>query len=325
MDFRSTPQLPGGASPRRGVSDLAWNGYLKNVGLWTGKRALTNPRGKVLIDLPSRVTAQQFRTRDGEVFVLWRTAVRTADGVEEGDDKEWSRAELDDFGALAADGSFSVGAQVFVGEAITIDQCVHDDEWRVRTTHAFDWEGCLSGVIANRERLASQSIDNTNASQQEQQQQDQQRRAFIEPVAWRNPRVLFDYLQGVWEGRGICIDARTGDIFQLTSRLRLGQGANSLVTMSSVLRIGNDGPTRVFEASGNMDANFILFAEANTQMLLLPGGVYVSSPVRIRPGRPFTVETAFLMKPDCRKRIIRIYNRDAEWINTTFLNERRAG
>lgn len=326
MDFPGdAPQLPPQPPSERSVSNTVWAGYLKNLGVWTGKRALTNPCGKVLIDLPSRVATQRFKTSEGDVFVLWKTALRTADNIEEGEE-EWSRSELAEFAALAADGSFSVGAQVFVGEAITIDQCVLDGQWRVRTTHAFDWEGCLSGVIANRERQASQQQpQQQDPQQQELQQPQQQQRAFIEPVAWRNPRVLFDYMLGVWEGRGICVDARTGSTYQLTSRLRLSQGANRQVTTSSVLRIGDNGPTRVFDASGKLDANFILFGEANVQMLLLPGGVYVSSPIRIRPGRPFTVETAFLMKPDCRKRILRIYNRDAEWINTTFLNERRAG
>lgn len=345
MDLPSdVPQLPSQTS-QRGIPKPAWDGYLKNLGVWTGKRALANPEGRVLIDLPSRVTTQQFKTSQGDLFVLWQTALRTADAIEEGEE-EWSQSELAEFGALAADGSFSIGAQVFVGEDITIDHCIFDEQWRIRTTHAFDWEGCLSGIIANRERKSTdpqQTQQQQKLFEQQQQQQNQiqqaqqlaiqqtpadmtaQQRAFIEPVAWRNPRVLFDYLLGVWEGKGICIDARTANVFQLTSRLRLAQGAGQLVTTSSILRIGEDGPTRVFEAAGKIDANVILFAEANVQMLLLPGGVYVCSPIRIRPGRPFTVETAFLMKPDCRKRILRIYNRDAEWINTTFLNERRAG
>lgn len=299
------------------VSEPAWNGYLKNLGVWVGNRALSNPRGKVLIDLPNRVTAERFRTSKGDHFLLWRTAVRTADGVEEVEE-EWSRSELADFGALAADGSFTVGAQVFVGEAITIDQCILDNGLRVRTTHAFDWEGCLSGVIANRERFVAKRMLPDGSTEG-----TAQRTGFVEPVAWRSPHVLFDYLLGVWEGRGICIEARTGEVFQLTSRFKIAQTSNMRITKSSVLRIGDGGPTRVFEATGNLDANFVLFAEANVQMLLLPGGVFVSSPIRIRRGRPFTVETAFLLKPDCCKRVLRHYNRDLEWVNTVFINERR--
>lgn len=314
-DPQQPPQLPG--TPRN-VSDAAWGSYLKNLGVWTGKRALANPRGKVLIDLPSQVTVERFKTTEGDQFLLWRTAVRTADNIEQGED-EWSRSELGDFGALAADGSFSVGAQVFIGEAITVDQCIVDNEKRIRTTHAFDWEGCLSGVIANRERLIAHPTPPNGEADEISS------RGTIEPVAWRNPRILFDYILGNWDGRGICIDARNNQLYELTSRLRLAQGENRLVTTSSVLRIGENGPTRVFEASGKLDTNFILFAEANVQMLLLPGGVFVSSPIRIRQGRPFVIETAFLMKPDCRKRILRLYNRDSEWINTVFLNERRIG
>lgn len=301
--------------PRK-VSEAAWSGYLKNLGLWTGNRALTNCRGKVLIDLPNRVTAERYKTNQGDHFILWRTAVRTADGVEEVED-EWSRSELAEFGALAADGCFTVGAQLFNGEAITIDQCVMDNGLRVRTTHAFDWEGCLSGVIANRESFSTQSLSDGATAE------ESQRPGFIEPVAWRSPHIFFDYLLGQWEGRGICVDARTGQIFKLTSRFKISQNADMRVTESSILRIGDGGPTRVFEATGSLDTNFILFTEANVQRLLLPGGVFVSAPIRIRRGRPFTVETAFLVKPDSCKRVLRLYNRELEWVNTVFINERR--
>lgn len=314
-------QLPSSISQPRKLTTAAWNGYLKNLGIWTGNRSLANPRGKVLIDLPSRVTAERFQTPEGEQFVQWRTTLRTADGVEEAID-EWSQAELVEFAALAADGSYSLGPPAFSGEAITIDQCLVDENFRIRTTHAFDWEGCLSGVVSNRERyLCAVTHPGENTSNKTSPSPS----PSVEPIAWRNPRVLFDYTIGLWEGRGICIDARTNIIYNLTSRHKTSQGAGMLVVESSVLYIGNGGPSRVFEATGRLDGNFILFTEANILSMLLPGGVLVSSPIRIRRDRPFTIETTFLMKPDCRKRVLRLYNRDAEWINTVFLNERRAG
>lgn len=302
---------PSSQSPR--LSESAWNGYLKNIGLWIGKRALSNTRGKVLVDLSNRVTVERYRTSEGDDFVLWQTAVKTADAIDEAEE-EWSKTELANFGALAADGSFSVGGEVFYGEPMTVDQCLFDDRFRVRTTHAYDWEGCLSGIVASRERLIPEGGPLT---------EKKLNLGFVEPAAWRNPRVLFDYMMGLWEGKGVSINARTGELYHLTSRLRFGQGADGRVTESSILRIANGGPSRVFEASGRMDGNLILYAEANVQVFLLPGGVFVASPIRIRRGRPFTLESAFLMRPDCRKRVLRLYNRDCEWVNTVFVNERR--
>lgn len=294
------------------LTTQAWRGYLKNLGTWSGKRALSNSRGRVLVDLPTRVSAERFCTSSGEECVSWRTAVKTADGIDEVDD-EWSQGELEDFGALVTDGSFSVGAEGFQGEPITIDQCLYDD-WggtcaRVRTTHAFDWEGCLSGIVASRERLVSDEM-----------------RSFVEPAAWRSPRVLFDYILGLWEGRGISIDSRTGERHIINSRLKLNQDIDGgSLSESSILRVACGGPTRVFDAKATVDENLIVYAEANVQMFLLPGGVSVSAPIRIRSGRPFALETAFLMRPDCRKRVIRLYNRDCDWVNTVFINERRVG
>lgn len=317
MDFPPDNRnyLPPSEQAARQLADGSWEGYLKNLGVWIGKRALSNSRGKVLIDLPNRVTAKLYKTSAGEEFVLWRTAVRTEAGIDEAEE-EWSRNELADFGAPAADGSFSVGAEVFFGEPITVDQCLFDDRFRVRTTHAFDWEGCLSGVVASRERFIPNDGKTTEKNLG---------LTFVEPAAWRNPRVLFDYLLGLWEGTGITINSRTGETHRLTSRLRFGQGPDGRVNESSILRIGNGGPTRVFEGTGRLENNLLIYTEANIHIILLPGGVYVSSPIRIRRGRPFTLESAFLMRPDWRKRVLRLYNRDCEWVNTVFLNERRVG
>ncbi|KAI0564471.1 Calycin [Gracilaria domingensis] len=317
MEIGSGPTnyLPrGGELSNRQLNEESWEGYLKNLGTWIGKRALSNPSGKVLIDIPTRTTAERFRTPQGEDFVLWRFSVRTADGVDEAEE-EWSRSELADLGSLAVDGSFSVGGDMFCGEPMTVDQCLVDDSCRIRTTHAFDWEGCISGIIATRERIVpkSEPLEKTL------------KLSFVEPAAWRSPQVLFDYILGLWEGKGISVHTRTGQVYTLTSRLKINQTIEGRVTESSVLRIGEDGPSRVYDASGRIDGNFIIYAMSNVQVFLLPGGVSVASPIRIRKGRPFTIESAFLMRPDCRKRVLRVYNNQCEWVNTVFINERRVG
>lgn len=305
------------------VSEQAWLGYVKNCGNWIGKRALSNSRGRVLLDLPTRVVAERFKTSQAEDFVLWKTSVKTADGIDEAQE-EWSRPELAEFGALVADGSFSVGAEIFQGEPISVDQCLFDDSQRVRTTHAFDWEGCLSGIVASRERR----LPNGDKRESDGKRLSTKARlglGYVEPAAWRSPQVLFDYILGLWEGRGVSVDSRTGETHNLVSRWKLSQGMDGRVSESSVIRITDGGPSRVFDAEARIDENLLIYAEANVQVCLLPGGISVSSPIRIRSGRPFALETTFLMRVDCRKRVIRLYNRDCDWVNTLFINERRVG
>lgn len=301
-------------------SSQAWSGYLKNLGNWIGKRALCNSRGRVLLDIPTRVITERFRTPDGEDFVLWRTLVRTADGIDEAEE-EWSRLELGDFGALVADGSFSIGAQVFQGEPMKVEHCLTNGQFRVRTTHAYEWDGCLSGIVATRERVLQES----DSGSQTRTAARQFGFGFVEPAAWRSPRLLFDYILGLWEGRGVSIDSRTGETHTLTSRQRLTQETEGVISDNSLLRIADGGPSRVFRGTAKLDENLLLYSEDNLQVFLLPGGIYVSSPICIRSGRPFALETAFLMRPDCRKRVIRLYNRECEWVNTVFINERRVG
>ena len=144
-----------------------------------------------------------YRTSSNEEFVLWRPSVRTADGIDEVDE-EWSRPELADFGALATDGSFSVGTEVFQ-EPTTIDQCLLDGNFRIRTTHGFDWDGCFSGVTVSRDRILPDEVDEEG---KKRSPHDRLGKGFVEPAAWRSPNVLLDYLLGLWKGRGMPIDSQ---------------------------------------------------------------------------------------------------------------------
>lgn len=312
----------GGPSRRRPdtVTESSWAGYLKNRGDWLGKRALSNSRGRVLLDIPTRVTVERFKTPQGEQHIRWTTRVRTADAIDEARE-EWSRSELAQFGALVADGSFSVGADIFQGEPITVDQAIMDDKTRIRTTHAFDWEGCLSGIVASRERKLPDGDFDENGKRISAS--EKAGLGYVEPSSWRSPNVFLDYSLGLWEGRGISVDAATGETHNLSSRFKLVEGEDNRVAESSVVRIAGGGPSRVFDAEARRDENLLIYAEANVQKCLLPGGVSVASPIRIRNGRPFALETSFLMRPDSRKRVIRLYNRDCYWVNTLFINERR--
>lgn len=294
------------------MSNAAWKGYLNNSGLWLGRRALCNARGKVLVDLPSRVEALHFRDPSGDEFLKWTTAIRTEAGLDYAEE-EWSRSELADLGALVADGSFSKGPDVFVGEPATVDSCICEGELRVRSTHAFDWEGRLTGIVASREHL----------QQRTEEEGKRPAPSFIEPAAWRSPTVFFDYLLGTWQGRGVLLDTRNGTTERVTSRLKLAQNANGEILQRSRVSVVDGGPERIVEAAARLDRNLLIFPDINVQVTLLPGGIYVSSPIRIRRGSSFVVELAFLMRPDCRKRVIRCYSKECEWVNTIFVSERR--
>lgn len=79
------------------------------------------------------------------------------------------------------------------------------------------------------------------------------------------------------------------------------------------------------EAKARQDGNVLIFAEHRTQVVLLPGGISVACPFRLEQGRPFVIETVFLIRPDYRKRVVRSYNGDCEWLNSVFLAEKRTG
>lgn len=320
----------GDSSERRSrvsLSASSWRGYLLNSGVWTGRRALCNSRGKVLVDVPVRVCTERFRTPAGEDCVTWRTEVQTAAGVDEAEE-EWSKEELAEFGALASDGCFSTGDDLFVGERFTVDQCLVHDLSRVRATYAYDWEGRLTGVVASRERKLSEHASSSSAITKSGINGDGafgfETAPYIEPAAWRSPSVLLDYTVGIWEGRGVLLDSRTYVTSTIGSRLELRLEPGNVLRQRSQL-ITTSGPSLILEASARLDANTALFPEANLQLMLLPGGVSISCPIRVRPGVAFALELTFLARPDFRKRILRCYDEQAQWIQTVFLSERRMG
>lgn len=322
------------------MSDTAWSAYLQNCGVWAGRRALCNARGKVLVDIPTRVCGERFKTPDGEDCVLWKIQVETASGKDEAEE-EWSRDELSEFGALSEDGSFSTGAVAFVGERFSVDQCVFATDSRVRSTLAYDWEGRLTGVVASRERkipdeavakeqqlLAEGSASATGSSAGggivPADETEQTAQYKIEPAAWRSPTVLLDYSLGIWHGRGVVVDVRTYMTRTVSTVLQMKMEADDVLTQRSQLSIGKK-PGLVVESSAKLDANTALFAEANLQLMLLPGGVTVSCPIQIWAGIAFTLEVAFLVRPDSRKRILRCYDENCNWTQTVFVSELRVG
>jgi hypothetical protein len=299
---------------RRNVSKAAWNGYLQNVGVYTGNRAICDGRGTVLADFPTRVDVKRFEDALGDEFLLWKNSVRTIDGSDQAEE-EWSRDELAELGALVADGSFSSGPNSYVGERFVIEQCLCEGPLRIRSISAFDWEGRMCGLIASRERRVVE----------EEGEDDVGALSGIEPAAWKSPTVLLDYMMGVWNGKGVLLDRASGKTRRVTSEVTLIQTDDLAVIQKSGLALDGVGPGIRVESRARQDGNVLFFADSAVQLVLLPGGMSVASPLRVRESQPFVVETTFLFRPDCRKRVLRTYNSDCEWVNTVFVLEKRIG
>lgn len=320
-----------GTNSTGGVSDSSWAGYLKNCGVWTGRRALVNSRGKVLLDVPVSINTECFKTPEGEPFVLWRTVIETASGTDSVEE-EWSREELGYFGALTEDASFSTGNDTFDGrERFSVDNCLFgdmDDSFRVRSTFAYDWEGRLTGVVSSRERkspaVPNSSTSGDDIAKTQLSTQLSTTKPFIEPAAWRSPTVLLDYTVGSWRGSGVVLSAKTRTTRTIESAVDLALEAGGVLLQRSRITIGRR-PGLVVESSARMDENTALFSEANMQLMFLPGGVSVSCPIRIWPGISFNLELCLLARPNLRRRLIRCYDEDARWIQTVFITELRVG
>lgn len=228
--------------PRARLPNASWDGYIRNVGVYVGNRALCDGRGTVLADFRTRVEARQYRASEepDDEFLLWKTTVYTGDGPDS-IDEEWSRDELANLGALVGDGSFSKGPNVYVGERCTVDQCLCDGSLRVRSTCAFDWEGRLCGIVASREKRQEPSGGDSGPGTSSMARTKDGELPEVEPAAWRSPNVLLDYMLGEWNGRGILLNRLSGKVRQVSSKLCLRQSDSLLVHQVSGLSIDGGG------------------------------------------------------------------------------------
>uniref|UniRef100_A0A7S2ZBA5 DUF3598 domain-containing protein n=1 Tax=Rhodosorus marinus TaxID=101924 RepID=A0A7S2ZBA5_9RHOD len=294
--------IGGGSGPfAEGSGRMSWSGFVNNVGEWEGRRVLYNGNGVELLDVSTSARVERVDDPEG---VRWRTEAYREGGEVDIEDVEWTRRDVDLYGAAVESGSYSLGPSAIFGENFKIDQGAVASDVRVCASYAYDWEGKLSGLIVARERR-------TNVVQR-----------AIEPSAWNSSAALFDYYLGTWEGSGIITHRQSGRSIDVSSRIRLNFNLNgNLHQVSSLSVIG--GQHREVQSTAARDGSILLFANAGVQMFLLPGGVSIASPIIITRGEPFVVELAFLVRPDERIRIARCYNADGAWMNTVFLQERR--
>lgn len=288
-------------------SETLWTRYLQNVGTWTGERSIIRPSGEVLFVLPTRVEATvRQRPSYNNDYVRWDVSVKTGDGIEK-EVVEVDRGEIEAGAAVAADGSCSLGPIVESGSGFKVQNMIVCGNGRVCCEFAYGWEGGLQGLLVTRENRVENEKEVVES---------------IVPPAWKSSSILLDYLVGRWKGGGVVVSAKGAGVRSVKSWVGFDVGAGLVMQTSGVEFEGARRRPSTIRAKGTVDGNLLMFPEDGVQIILAPGGVSVSCPTRI--GQAWAVETAWLVQPDERRRVIRCYGRDG-WLNTLFLKERRVG
>ncbi|MEO1427992.1 MAG: DUF3598 family protein [Cyanobacteria bacterium J06633_8] len=133
----------------------------------------------------------------------------------------------------------------------------------------------------------------------------------------QRPVLTVDALLGEWIGEAITIypDFQQPDIYSTHMHLRLD---NEKLVQS--LSFAN----RTITSIATIKNSLLFFEKNQVQVLLLPDGASVTSPLQAQLRKPLFLEVGWLIKPNLRQRMIRSYNDKGEWISLTLVTETKS-
>ncbi|MGH8002679.1 MAG: DUF3598 family protein, partial [Brasilonema sp.] len=129
-----------------------------------------------------------------------------------------------------------------------------------------------------------------------------------------------DDLLGEWEGEAVTIypDWRSPQSYSTFMQLQL----DSAGRLTQSLTFGEHTITSTATVKDSI-IDFNQDPQKQIQVLLLPDGASVTSPLKLQLRQPFFLEVGWLIQPNLRQRMIRSYSDKGEWVSLTLVTERR--
>lgn len=132
------------------------------------------------------------------------------------------------------------------------------------------------------------------------------------------PPLTLAALLGIWQGEAVTLypDWRSPDRY--FTRLAIWQEGERLHQKLTL-------PQAEIASSAAIQGSRLLFDQGSTpiQVLLLPDGASSNTPLTIPRGKPFLLESGWLVEPNLRQRMIRSYDAQGGWSSLTLVTERR--
>lgn len=270
-----------------------WDCLRQNLGEWNGSFTQLGPTGDFRSDTPSILTLEDLPDRDAVRLILRRWP--------EGQPPSKIEQEFGPPGP-APDTLFFPSGAFSQGSA----------QWA--PSRGF---GCELGFTAAERRLrlvpmfAGQQFDRITVIRE--------RRA--DSAAPERPPLAAGDLIGTWQGEATRLfpDVTQGpETFSTTQQVRPWG--------TEALEFGPD--PAISEADGAQQAEIgatgLHLAAAGRRILLLPDGGFLGYPEKLQIGHPFAIEVGWLPEPDRRERLVRRYGKSGQWLDLTWIRERRS-
>ncbi len=260
-----------------------WNALLKNLGEWQGSFTRLSPQGDLLGDTKSVVSLEGLNNNQ-----TIRQTIRLGES-----EKVLEYSSLGKGVLFFEDGAFSQGSiQLAPFSEFGAEFGLIHGESRLRLVQLFDKNLKLDSFTLIREHLAQ-----TQPSQ--------------------NPDLTIDALLGEWLGEAVTIypDFQKPDSYSTQMHLTLNNQGKLTQSLSFV--------NRTITSTATVKDSILLFEQNQVQVLLLPDGASVTSPLQAQLRQPLFLEVGWLINPNLRQRMIRSYNDKGEWVSLTLVTERK--
>ncbi|MBI1242549.1 MAG: DUF3598 family protein [Nostoc sp. RI_552] len=264
-----------------------WESLLQNLGEWQGSFTRLSPQGEILQDIKSVVSLEGLENNQ---------TIRQIVSRQGQEDLVLEYSSIAKSTLFFANGAFSQGSIQLApftefGAELGL---IHEDR-RLRAVQIFNKNGQLDKITLIREHLAG-----------------------TEPV--QRPSLQINQLLGEWQGEAVTIypDWASPDHHSTTLKLQLDGNGRLIQSLTSALsRITSTGTIK-----GSI-INFDQNPQKQVQVLLLPDGASITSPLQVQLRQPFILEVGWLIQPSLRQRMVRSYNEQGQWVSLTLVTEKK--
>jgi Domain of unknown function (DUF3598) len=272
------------------TSSSQWQNLLRNLGAWEGSFTTLSPQGEIQGDQPTLVTLEGLDDNKTLRQTIDRFSADRSEIIEHRvlEYQSLSRSIL-----LFEGGAFSQGSLQFAPlSSFGAEFGFIWGQHRLRLVPLFSKDQLLSSLTLIREHLQGQA-----------------------PLD--RPPLTPDQLVGQWQGEVTTIypDWRSA---QSVSHLVVEMEGDHLHQRLTL-------PQMEIASSAQIKGSTLLFEQGKfpVEVLLLPGGASVNTPLMIPRGQPFFLEAGWLIEPNLRQRMIRSYDAQGSWSSLTLVTERR--
>lgn len=273
-----------------------WENFLKNLGEWEGSFDQISPTGEVLKSTPSLLTLEGLEENRRARLSLRRSQIdyRSLAALKPEIVMEFESSLGRNF-IFFDNGAFSTGyTQLGPFSQFVVEGGFVAGDRRLRFVQIFNSNGGLDFLTLIPEKRAGSD-------------------ATFEPA------LTLDKLLGTWQGEANTQypDLRNPDIYATTLKVKdIGGG---LIEQQLTFK------NQTMVSTGRVDGSVIHFNSGSLpiRLLLLSNGASMVLPMQVKLKQSFFLEAGWLLEPDLRQRLIRIYDETGAWVSSTLMTERR--